>query len=136
MLNFYLCIYMFNLILVHAMLKIVMIGLTPHCVQIMNSHQSHPWICTSQSQTRKARHTIPACKCETRQAIPACKAQTSCPSMHIKCHCIKRAAKAQNSGIAETAKIVVGVRRAQYKKICRANTTTLQEARQGLWHET
>ena len=42
---------------------------------------------------------------------------------------------AQDSRIVETARIAVGVRRAQNKKISRASTTTLQEARQGLGHE-
>ena len=48
-----------------------------------------------------------------RQAIPACKMQKCYPSMHSKGHCIKRTARAQNSGIAERAEIAVGVRRAQ-----------------------
>ena len=92
-------------------------------------------ISNSQSQTRKARHTIPACKCEARQVIPACKAQTSYPNMKSKSHCIKGTARAQNSRIAEIARIVVGVRRALYKEISRVNTTTLKEARQGIRHE-
>ena len=72
----------------------------------------------SQSQARKPR-----------QAIPACKMYTSYPSMYSKRHCIKGATRAQNAAVA------VGVRRAQYKKTSRAGaeppTTTLQEARQG-----
>ena len=66
-------------------------------------------ISCSQSQARKARHTIPACNCKARHAIPACKVQTSYPSMHSKSHCIKGAARTQNSGQA------VGVRRTQYR---------------------
>ena len=56
--------------------------------------------------------------------------------MHSKGHCIKEAARAKNSRIAETVRIAVGVRRTIYKKISRVNTTTLQEARQGIRHET
>ena len=40
----------------------------------------------SQSQARKARHTIPACKGKIRQAIQASKVQTSYPCMHSKGH--------------------------------------------------
>ena len=47
----------------------------------------------------------------------------------------KRAVRAQNSGIPETARIALGVRGAQYKKINRVITTTLHEARQGIRHE-
>ena len=63
----------------------------------------------SQSQARKAIHAIPACK-----GIPACQAQTCYLSMHSKRHCIKGAARAKNSDIAETAEIAGGVRRTQY----------------------
>ena len=55
---------------------------------------------SSQSQARKARHSIPACSCEARHAISTCIA---------KSHCIKGAARAQNRRQA------VGVRRTQYR---------------------
>ena len=59
-----------------------------------------------------------------RQAIPACTA---------KDYCIKGAARAQNSRVAVTAGIAVGVRGVQYKKTSRAGadpaTTTLHGAR-------
>ena len=77
---------------------------TPELVPIRNS----------QSQARKARQAIPACKCKIRHDIPAYQAQTSYSSMNSKRHCIKGDTRPQNSGIAETAEIAVGVRRDQY----------------------
>ena len=60
--------------------------------------------------------------------------------MHSKRHGIKGTARAQNSRIAETAGIAVGVRRAQIvedqQSRSGAATTTLQEARQGIRHDT
>ena len=75
----------------------------------------------NQSQTRKARHPIPVCKCEAIYAIPACKLQTSYPRMHSKSHCIKWTS--------------CGSQINPMQRISRANTTTPQEARQGIRFE-
>ena len=124
-------------------------------VQIINNHKSWPSLQQAplnkhQSATANYRPGKPdilskhaslkpdklSQHAKHRQAIPACKAQTSYPSMHNRSHCIKGAARAQNSGMVETAKIAVGVRRAQYRKISRASTVTLEEARQGMMQKT
>ena len=91
--------------------------------QIINNHKSQPslqetpCISTNQKQPitgQESQKAILPCKCKTRHAIPACQVHTSYPSMNSKRHCIKGAARVQNSGIAETAEKGVGVRRAQY----------------------
>ena len=38
----------------------------------------------SQSHARKARHTVPACKCETRYTILSCTAQKAIPECIAK----------------------------------------------------
>ena len=92
-------------------------------VQIINNHQTWPSLQQTpfnkcQSETANHRPGKPDKLSQhasaKTQAIIACKVQTSYPSTHSKGHCIKGAARGQNSGIAETVEIAVGVRRAQY----------------------
>ena len=92
-------------------------------VQIMNSHQSWPSLQQTplgkhQSATANHRLGKPGTLSQHVNAYqtsyPCMQVQTSYPSMHSKGHCIKGAARAQISGIAETAEMAVGVRRAQY----------------------
>ena len=83
----------------YGIIKIGAIGLTsyhgtnykwpPIMTKLMTDILELAPISNNQSQARKARHTIPACKYEARHGIPACKVQTSYPIMHTKSHCIK-----------------------------------------------
>ena len=78
---------------------------TPACSSLDKLSQH----AVSQSEAREARHTIPACRRsqsqigKARHAIPAYTAQICYPSIHCKkLTFIKEAAKAQNSGLADT----------------------------------
>ena len=98
-------------------------------VQTINNHQS--WPSLQQTSLDKC-HTATANHRQGKpDSYPSMEVQkkTSYPSMHGKRHCIKGAARAQNSGIS------MGVRKGHYK-ISRAGvepaTTILQEASQGI----
>ena len=67
----------------------------------------------SQSHARKARHTISACKCETRQAIPACKVQKAIPACIAKDTVYKGLLEAKTVDKQWTSGMALGVRRAE-----------------------
>ena len=90
----------------------------------------------SQSKARKARHAIPACSGnqsqhrKARHAIPTYTAQAHYPSIHCtKLTCIKEAAKAQNSGHADTATCCI-TRRTRARGAAEQAATTPWDTRQ------
>ena len=85
-----------------------------HAIPACNNIDKLSQHAVAKSEARKARHAIPACK--PMRPITGWKkldmlsqhtqlGQTCYPSMHYQnLNCIKEAAKAQNSGQADTAK--------------------------------
>ena len=77
----------------------------------------------SQSQARKARHVIPACKGKIRQAIQAYIVKDTVYKGFLEPRTVDKQWTHKDS------KLAVGIRRAQYKETGRAMTTTFQEGR-------
>ena len=102
------------------------------------AYNRHPWISTNQQQPitdQESQTHYPSMQVQIETSYPSMQS-TDKLSQHTQQKILyKRDCKSpeqQNSG---RVKLAVGVRRAQYKKISRANTRTLQEARQGIKHE-
>ena len=88
----------------------------------MNTLEYVP-ISYSQSQARKARHTILACKAKSGKLSQHAKCRQAYRSMHSKSEMYIRGCKSPEWQTGRDKKIVVEIRKAQHKETGRAMTS-------------